>query len=148
VNKIRPWLYIGKYRDTLDFRLLKSRNITAMLLLAELVEHDGIASYYLEVEDGEPLPADKLQIGLEFVKEQKQQGKNVLVACGAGISRSATYAIAALKEIEGLSLLEAFREVKQTHPDAMPHWRSGIHFVRITVNQYPGLRLHSQNFKD
>jgi hypothetical protein len=136
MNQIRPWLYIGKYRETLDYRLLRSRNITAMLFLAELVEHDGITPIYLEVEDGEPLPIDKLQKGVDFVKEQKQQGKNILIACGAGISRSATYAIATLKEIESLSLVEAFHEVKKAHPHAMPHmalWGSLCQYYNETI---------------
>ena len=60
MDKIRPWLYIGKYRETLDGRYLSAHNITAMLLLAELVEHPGITSLYLAVEDGEPLPSESL----------------------------------------------------------------------------------------
>lgn len=121
MNQIRPWLYVGKYRETLDFRLLKSCRITAMLLLAELVEHDGMISYYLDVADGEPLPDNLLKKGVDFVMTQKQQGGVILIACGAGISRSAAYAIAALKEDEALPLLEAFHEVKQAAPEIMPH---------------------------
>lgn len=121
MNQIRPWLFIGKYRETVDYRLLKARNISAMLLLAELVEHEGIHSCYLAVEDGEPILVNKLKKGVEFVVTQKQQGDVILIACGAGISRSTAFAIAALKEIEGLTLLEAFHQVKQAHPEAMPH---------------------------
>ena len=123
MNQIRPWLYIGKYRDTLDYRYLSAHNITAMLLLAELVEHPGITSLYLAVEDGEALPSELLAQGVEFVKAQKEAGETILVACGAGISRSATFAVAALKEIEGLSLRQAIHIVKQAHPDSMPHFK-------------------------
>jgi protein-tyrosine phosphatase len=107
----------------LDYQLLAAHNITAMLLLAELVEHPGITSLYLAVEDGEPLPSEMLAKGIEFVTAQKQAGQTVLVACGAGISRSATFAVAALKEIESLSLREAIYIVKQAHPDSMPHFK-------------------------
>ena len=51
----------------------------------------------------------------------------MLVACGAGISRSSTYAIASLKEIEDLGLLQAFHEVRALHTEALPHpelWKS------------------------
>jgi protein-tyrosine phosphatase len=61
--------------------------------------------------------------GVEFVMAQKKAGQTVLVACGAGISRSATFAVAALKEIEGLSLREAIHTVKQAHPDSLPHYK-------------------------
>ena len=44
MNKIRPWLYIGKYRETKNSFLLEAHQIGAMLQLAELVEHTGIIS--------------------------------------------------------------------------------------------------------
>jgi protein-tyrosine phosphatase len=123
MNQIRPWLYIGKYRDTLDYRYLSAHNITAMLLLAELVEHPGITSLYLAVEDGEALPREMLAQGVEFVTAQKQAEQTVLVACGAGVSRSAAFAVAALKEIENISLRQAMHIVKQSHSDSMPHFK-------------------------
>ncbi len=123
MNQIRPWLYIGKYRETKDYPYLTYHNIGAMLLLAELVEHPGINSLYLPVEDGEPLPLDLLKQGLDFIQQQRNQGNIVLVACGAGISRSGTYTIAALKESENLTLLDAFHQVQRLHPDTMPHYR-------------------------
>ena len=55
------------------------------------------------------------------------KGKTVLVACGRGVSRAATFATAALKEAEGLSLLDAFREVNTVRREARPHpalWES------------------------
>jgi protein-tyrosine phosphatase len=123
MNQIREWLYIGKYRETKDVRLLKQHDISAMLLLAELVRHPGIESLYVAVEDGEPLPFDLLRQGVNFAIGQQQQGEKTLVACGAGISRSASFAIAALKEIEDLSLMEAYQIVKAAHPDTMPHFQ-------------------------
>lgn len=116
-----------KYRQTINLSLLQRHNIGAMLQLAELVEQPGIDSLYLPVEDGEPLPLDLLRQGVDFIKTHYESGHRVLVACGASISRSATFAVAALKEIEPLGLLEALRTVKQAHPQAMPHmalWES------------------------
>ena len=127
MNRIRPWLYVGKYRDTANPALLSSFEIGAMLQLAEAVQQPGIHSLYINVEDGEPLGADKLKQGVEFVRAQKAAGKKVLVACGAGISRSVTYTIATLKEEEGLSLSEAYVQILDLHPEAMPHpalWES------------------------
>lgn len=121
MDRIRPWLYIGKYRDTLNPNLLAVNRIEAMLQLAELVEHPGIVSLYLPVEDFQPIPPNLLRQGIGFVRAQKQQKHRVLIACGAGINRSTAFAVAALKEEEGLDLLEAFRMVKRSHPEAMPH---------------------------
>ena len=121
MNKIRPWLYIGKYAETTDHEWLKVNGITAMLLLAEPVKHLGIASLYLQVEDGIPIPDGLLEAGVDFIKKQKDAGQTILVACGAGVSRSGTYAIAALAKIEQLELLQATKEVKHSHPATFPH---------------------------
>jgi protein-tyrosine phosphatase len=61
------------------------------------------------------------------VREHKRLGQRVLIACGAGINRSTAFAVAVLREEEGLSLLDAFRAVKRQHREAMPHppvWES------------------------
>jgi protein-tyrosine phosphatase len=127
MNAIRPWLYIGKYRETLDKDLLSIKKIDAMLQLAEAVKHPNITSIYLPVEDGVPLPDHLLQQGADFVLFEKSLGHTVLIACGAGMSRSVVFAVAVLKEVEGLSLLEALQIVKQHHPESLPHpalWKS------------------------
>lgn len=127
MHRIRPWLYIGNYTDTTMPDLLHAHEIGAMLQLAEHVPQAGIAELYLAVEDGEPLPTDLLARGVAFIRAQRAQERHVLVACGAGISRSTTFAIAALHEIEGLSLLDAYRAILERHPDAFPNmalWNS------------------------
>ncbi len=121
MDQIRSWLYIGKYRDTCDLDYLQSHNIGAILQLAELVEQPNITTLYLPVEDGEPIPLDLLVQGIEFVRSQKALGKIILVACGAGISRSSSFVLAALKEEENLGLMEALREVITCHFDTQPH---------------------------
>lgn len=127
MDEIRPWLFIGKFRDTLNTSYLQSKSINAMLQLAEKVEQPGIISLYLSVEDFAPLKFNLLEQGLAFIHEQKRLGNRVLVACGAGINRSSTFCTAALKVEEGMSLFDAFKEVKRRHPEAMPHqpaWES------------------------
>lgn len=125
--QIRPWLYIGRYRDTCNLDLLSAHGINSMLELAERVEQPGITCLYLPVEDGEPIAPSLLRKGVDFVRNQKRDGQVVLVACGAGQSRSVAFAIAALKEEEGVNLLDAFRTIRQVHPEALPHpelWKS------------------------
>lgn len=118
---IRPWLLIGKYRETLDHELLARAGVGALLHLAAQVEPPGVAALYLPLEDGEPFEEETLRQGVDFVLNQRAAGKAVLVACGAGISRSTSFAITALKEAEGLPLLQAAREVRRLHPDGLPH---------------------------
>ena len=127
MDEIRPWLYIGKYQDTINKAYLESKNIQAMLQLAEKVKQPGITSLYLPVEDLEPIPSDLLRQGIDFILQEKGKGHRVLVACGAGINRSSAFCIVTLLETEGLSLMDAFKEVKSKHPESMPHqpvWES------------------------
>ncbi|GAB5492071.1 MAG: hypothetical protein Phog2KO_22860 [Phototrophicaceae bacterium] len=119
--QIRDWLYIGKYSQTRNLLTLNQYGITAMLQLADYVPQENIESLFLNVDDGEPLPTGMIESGLQFLREQKAQNKTILVACGAGISRSSTFALAFLMELENLSLLEAYREVYKNHPQAEPH---------------------------
>lgn len=42
---IRPWLLIGKYRETLDHELLARAGIGALLHLAAQVEPPGVRMY-------------------------------------------------------------------------------------------------------
>lgn len=127
MDQIRPWLFVGSYRDTKNLSYLRFRAIGAMLQLAEYVEQPDIISLYLPVEDLAPVSSKHIRQGLDFIKDQKANGKRVLVACGAGMNRSSAFSAAVLKEEEALSLLEAFKEVKRCHPESMPHapvWES------------------------
>jgi len=127
MDEIRPWLFIGNFKDTLNKPGLRRNSIQAMLQLAEKVEYADIHSLYLPVEDFAPLRFDLLRQGVSYIREQKKANLRTLVACGVGINRSSAFCTAALKEEEGLSLFDAFKEVKRKHPEALPHepvWNS------------------------
>lgn len=121
MDEIRPWLFIGAYRDTMNKSYLDLNSIRAMLQLAEHVEQPGIVSLYLPVEDVAPISHEHIRRGVDFIREHKQKGNRVLVACGAGVNRSSAFSAAALKEVDGLGLFDAFKEVKKRHPESMPH---------------------------
>ena len=136
MDEIRSWLFIGSYRDTLNRSYLNLKNIRAMLQLAEKVEHPNIISLYLPVEDVAPVSSEHIQQGVDFIKRHKQQGINVLVACGAGINRSSAFCTAVLKEEQGLSLFDAFKEVKKKHPESIPHklmWESLCRYYEESI---------------
>lgn len=121
MHLIRPWLIIGSYRDTLNNDLLAGARVGALLHLAAPVEPPGVTTLYLPIEDGEPFSEATLRRGVDFMLEQRNAGNTVMAACGAGISRSTTFAIAALKEAESLSLLDAAAIVRHIHPNGLPH---------------------------
>ncbi len=136
MDEIRPWLLIGKYRDTLNSNYLANKCVSAMLQLAEKVEQQNIVSLYLPVEDFAPIQYNFLREGVDFIRQQKKNCNRVLVACGAGINRSSAFCAAAIKEEEGLSLFDAFREVKKKHIESLPHepvWESLCKFYNETT---------------
>ena len=144
MDQIRPWLFIGTYRDTINKSNLDYKSIRAMLLLAEPVEQPDIVSLYLPVEDIAPIKWTHIRQGIDFILEHKQKELRVLVACGAGINRSSSFCAAALKEAEGLSLLEAFKEVKRLHPQSMPHepvWVSLCNYYNESVPYLDIMRI-------
>jgi hypothetical protein len=114
--------------------------------LAESVQQPGISSLYFLVEDGESLCFDKLGKGVEFVRLEKARGKNVLIACGVGISRAASLAIASLNEEENLSLLDAFWQIQAEHLQARPNldlWKSLCDYYSQDVPYKSIVEAHS-----
>ena len=77
--------------------------------------------------DMSPISPRLFKEGVAFVLNEKEKGSRILIACAAGINRSTAFCIAVLKENDGLSLLDAFKEVKRNHPRSMPQepvWES------------------------
>jgi len=156
--QIRDWLFIGKYSQTRQLALLQEVGITAMLQLADYVPQPEIETLFLDVRDGEPVAHSLLKRGIAFIREQKAQGQVVLVACGAGISRSSTFVLAALMEEENRDMWSAYREVYLRHRGAEPHYElikslsayhgkpielmaawEGLHGVRKQVREEAGV---------
>ncbi|ERT05518.1 dual specificity phosphatase, catalytic domain protein [Lyngbya aestuarii BL J] len=71
-----------------------------------------------------------------------------MIACGAGISRSVAFAVAALKEIEDLSLLAALQIVKKYHFESLPHpalWKSLCAYYGESISTRDFLKALRQN---
>ncbi len=150
MDEIRPWLFIGNYRDTKNTSYLEFKSIRAMLQLAEAVEQPGIVSLYLPVEDMGETPTNLIKQGMEFILTEKQKGSKILVACGAGINRSAAFCMAALKEVENLPLLEAFKEVNKNHPEALPNelvWRSFCKYYAESPPYLDAMRIAARRWQ-
>lgn len=115
---------LGGIRDLMDFGLLLEQEIDAVL---QLCGRDSPVDFpfsltllALPVEDGKPLPEEMLRRGVRFIRKQRQSGASVLVACGAGVSRSPTFVAAYLHE-EGMDLQVAFLQLMSHRPGVRPH---------------------------
>ncbi|MBI5958054.1 MAG: dual specificity protein phosphatase family protein [Chloroflexi bacterium] len=122
IDHVVDRIYISGWRATLYEDFLRQGEIIHVLKL-----YQGIPSFpddfdvcEVGIEDGEPVPAEAFQHGVRFVVDHINVGRAVLVMCGAGISRSATFVLASLIERK-YDLREAFRLLRQKHPEATPH---------------------------
>jgi hypothetical protein len=132
---------IGSRRDAMERELLQSAGINAILQLygpeRERPDFPHVAvAVCLYVVDGEPLNSESICTGVEFIRTQRRAGNNVLVACGAGMSRSAAFVAAFLVE-EGEDLADAFLTLMRQRPIIMPHpvvLRSLVEYYNVAAS--------------
>lgn len=121
ITQLADWLYISNYRASIHLPTLQQHHIAALLHLAERVEHPNVTACYLPVEDGEPIAPSHLDAAQTFIATHYADKHPLLIACGAGMSRSVTFCMLALKEHGGMNLVKALQHIKARHPIAQPH---------------------------
>ncbi|MGB7340098.1 MAG: dual specificity protein phosphatase [Phototrophicaceae bacterium] len=129
--KIREWLYVSNFASASIPSTIQKLGIQGMLQLYQPIDNPAIDCKFIGLQDGIPITVPQLQAGIAFIHDQRKNKHRILSTCGAGISRSVTMAIVALKEVEHLSLFDAYRAVYQRHAKAMPdhvHWQSIAHY--------------------
>lgn len=141
MKAIRDWLHIGNHNDLKSLAQGNQAPIDSILNLAGDLEIGNKTTLFLDIEDGKPLKEGDVITGTEFLLREYYKGRKILIACGAGISRSATFCILLLREVENLSLIEAYRSIKSVYPKALPHpelWESVCGFYDELFD-YPAL---------
>jgi hypothetical protein len=123
-------LYIGSYRATYHAAALRAAGITNVLkLYGDIPDFpEDFNTFENALDDGKYIPDGVLARGVRFVLDRLEAGQPVLVVCGAGISRSSTFVLAALVE-RGHDLRAAYCLLRRQHPEAQPHpnlWQSLI----------------------
>ncbi len=123
IDHVLDGVYISSWRATQHIEYLREHGITNVLKLYEDDPYFPGDFNTLEnvLADGEPIPAETLRRGVQFVQEQVKAQHPVLVMCGAGISRSSTFVLAYLIE-NGHGAHDAFRLLRRAHPPAAPHF--------------------------
>lgn len=81
-----------------------------------LFERHGIRSLKLRVPDMLVPPADMIDEGVAFMRENIAEGRDVYVHCAKGRGRSATLVAAYLMKYEGLSFEEARELMEKARP--------------------------------
>jgi len=127
---------IGGWYDAQDHRALEEAGIRAVL---QLYGPDSCPEGFpfaqavgqIRVLDAAPLPPELLRQGVEFIREQRREGRAVLVCCAAGLSRSPTFVAAYLHE-EGMDLTEAYASIRARRGGIIPH----PELVRSLIEHY------------
>lgn len=118
MERVLDRLWIG---STEDFRApLASLGFVAVLDLRD-GKHppcEGIETHRLDNRDGDPWQPDQIENALNFVAAHLRGGK-VLIACAAGMSRSASMTIAFLVRT-GWDTPSAFELVRAARPRIAP----------------------------
>lgn len=122
-----PWsrvaqnVLLGAQEDVLD--ALKE-GATAVVSVGvpldlPLPEEQVLKVSLLDLEDADLLT--QLPMCCDFLEKQIERGRNVLVHCAAGVSRSTAVVVAHLMRTEDLSLDAALTRIRQVRPQACPN---------------------------
>ncbi|XP_006031853.1 dual specificity protein phosphatase 16 [Alligator sinensis] len=126
-TRILPHLYLGCQRDVLSKELMQQNDIGYVLNASNTCPKPDFIpeSHFLRVPVNDSfceriLPW--LDKSVDFIEKAKASNGRVLVHCLAGISRSATIAIAYIMKRMDMSLDEAYRFVKEKRPTISPNF--------------------------
>ncbi|KAA0720612.1 Dual specificity protein phosphatase 16 [Triplophysa tibetana] len=126
-TRILPHLYLGCQRDVLNKELMQQNDIAYVLNASNTCPKPDFISewHFLRVPVNDSF-CEKilpwLDRSVDFIEKAKASDGRVLVHCLAGISRSATIAIAYIMKRMNMTLDEAYRFVKEKRPTISPNF--------------------------
>ncbi|XP_007903002.2 LOW QUALITY PROTEIN: dual specificity protein phosphatase 8-like [Callorhinchus milii] len=126
-TRILPHLYLGSQKDVLNKDLMLQSGITYVLNASNSCPKPDFIpdSHFMRIPVNDNY-CEKLlpwlDESVEFIDKAKVSSCRVLVHCLAGISRSATVAIAYIMKTMGLSSDDAYRFVKDRRPSISPNF--------------------------
>ncbi|XP_072525559.1 dual specificity protein phosphatase 8 isoform X1 [Salminus brasiliensis] len=141
-TRILPHLYLGSQKDVLNKDLMAQNGITYVLNASNTCPKPEFISesHFMRIPVNDNY-CEKLLPWLdktnEFIDKAKVSNSRVIVHCLAGISRSATIAIAYIMKTMGLSSDDAYRFVKDRRPSISPNFN----FLGQLLEFEKGLRL-------
>jgi protein-tyrosine phosphatase len=122
MNFLTEKLAIG---DQLDVTKQKIRSCQIGAILNCAVELDDkiptkVDYLKIPLDDGVPIEQEHIEKAVAWVKKRWNEGKTVLIHCGAGVSRSVAMVICCLIA-EGYTLDEALELIRKKRGCAIPH---------------------------
>ncbi|CAH1982880.1 unnamed protein product [Acanthoscelides obtectus] len=126
VSKVLPYLYLGNSKDAADLSCLKDLGTTCVLNVTSqssgFHKERGITYKQIPASDsGHQNLKQYFEEAFEFIENARKHGSRVLLHCQAGVSRSATIAIAYIMKYKHMSMVEAYKTVKEARPIISPN---------------------------
>jgi protein-tyrosine phosphatase len=127
MNKINDWLWIGDANDGKNIAAIDAAGIKAVWNATR--ETDSfpadvkrrIAYQRIDQDDGAPISFDKLDLFTGWLAVQGWHSRSILVHCGAGVSRAATFGTFALMICSGVSWEECLAAIRAKRPQVSPN---------------------------
>ena len=126
-TKILPFLYLGSQHDAYNKELLKTHNITYELNVSITCPKPDFVqeSHFMRIPVNDNYSEKLLPyfpMAFNFLEKVRESSGCALVHCLAGISRSATIAIAYVMQHSKMSYEDAYRYVKSKRPTISPNF--------------------------
>ncbi|XP_044741243.1 dual specificity protein phosphatase 10-like [Chrysoperla carnea] len=125
-SRVLPFLYLGNGKDAADLECLQKLGTTCVLNVTSQLpgyhETRGITYKQIPATDsGHQNLKQYFEEAFDFIEDARKRGASVLIHCQAGVSRSATIAIAYIMKHKQLSMIEAYKFVKTVRPIISPN---------------------------
>ena len=124
-DMVHDGIWIGSYTSVLDENL-KKHDIDVVLNMAVECDYklQGVPSVQvvlIGIEDGRLTNCGVFEKAANVIADARKDGKNVLVHCAAGVSRSATAVMAYLMLHEDFGWADALMYLRENRPCVNPH---------------------------
>uniref|UniRef100_A0A915BIG6 Protein-tyrosine-phosphatase n=1 Tax=Parascaris univalens TaxID=6257 RepID=A0A915BIG6_PARUN len=122
ISEIRPYLHLSGIAPLTPRNLKPFTCIINCVAGLRHIAPSHLTVLHIPIEDDEQTDLSPYwQLVFQTIDEQKRLGGKVLIFCGMGISRSASFVVAYLMCIEKMSLHDAYKHVQQVRNIICPN---------------------------
>ncbi|XP_039253556.2 uncharacterized protein LOC120330721 [Styela clava] len=126
-TQIFPHLFLGSQKDVVDEKMMRSNSITYVLNVSKTCTKpefiDDSHFHRISVRDNyQEKMTPYIKEAIEFIEKVRKSNQRVIVHCLAGVSRSATVAIAYVLHYLRINFEDAYRFVKEKRPSISPNF--------------------------